>query len=227
MVVGPVGINELTDAAISGQMTPSSEIIHSVHTGSRWCSPTAVEPLRVILGIAPPIRDRDHRQDELSPQPAPPHFDKTDKNRHEESTHGTSPMPAKKRLTGRLLLESAFVDFDENGEFDIRVRNQAEARAAIKALKDLKAKLSLEIRKLNSTMKLIRSEYTASVRQRGSVMRGGGNIGKFVRTIQGLARDAARRQLAKNLEPHERAKHHLETLKHRIDTIILAIESAK
>ena len=71
----------------------------------------------------------------------------------------------------------------------------------------------------------IRASYTDQVRQQGSKFRGGGGIGSFVRTVQTISRDAARRELATDLAPLEQQKADIERIVAAIDQVLLQVES--
>lgn len=73
--------------------------------------------------------------------------------------------------------------------------------------------------------KQIRSQYTDSIRRQGSKFRGGGGVGKFIRTVQTASRDAQRRNLARELEPLEKKKFEIESVINAINQTLLQIES--
>lgn len=103
-------------------------------------------------------------------------------------------------------------------------RSIAEAKLAIKELKLKKKEYALMKRDISQQQKQIRSEYTDAVRQRGSKFRGGGNIGRLVRTVQTVSRDADRRTLAQQLAPLEQQKNAVDAAINAIDQAILQIE---
>ena len=67
--------------------------------------------------------------------------------------------------------------------------------------------------------KAIRAEYTDTVRRRGSKVAGGGGFGRFLRNMQTISNDSARRELANALAP-------LENTKQRIELAMTASENA-
>jgi hypothetical protein len=79
-------------------------------------------------------------------------------------------------------------------------------------------------RELTQQQKVIRAEYTDQVRQQGSKVRGGGSIGRFVRTVQTINRDADRRTLAQQLAPLEEQKNVVAGMIMAIDQTILQLE---
>jgi len=115
--------------------------------------------------------------------------------------------------------QNNFVTFLNDGRINILVQSFAEAKIAIKALKLKKKECALEKRELSQQQKIIRAEYTDKIRQQGSKVRGGGSIGRLVRTVQTINRDADRRTLAQRLAP-------LEEQKNAVDETILAIDQA-
>ncbi len=118
-----------------------------------------------------------------------------------------------------LTDQNDFVTISNDGRINISVQSLAEAKIAIKALKLKKKEYALVKRELTQQQKIIRAEYTDQVRQQGSKVRGGGSIGRFVRTVQTINRDADRRTLAQKLAP-------LEEQKNAVDGIITAIDQA-
>ncbi len=102
----------------------------------------------------------------------------------------------------------------------------AEAKLAIKELKLKKKEYSLQKRAINEEQKRIRAQYTEEVRSRGSMMRGGGGLGKFVRAVQSVSRDSRKAQLASELAPHEKRKQDIEAMMRAIDSAIIQVEAA-
>jgi cobalamin biosynthesis Co2+ chelatase CbiK len=115
--------------------------------------------------------------------------------------------------------QNSFVNISNNGDLNVSAKSVAEAKIAIKELKLNKREYALAKREISQQQKLIRAEYTNSVRQKGSKFIGGGGFGRLVRTVQTISRDADRRTLAQELAP-------LEQHKNAIDCIINAIEQA-
>lgn len=119
---------------------------------------------------------------------------------------------------------NSFVTITADGELHVSVRSVAEAKIAIKELKLKKKECALVKRKISQSQKQIRAEYTDSVRQRGSKFRGGGSIGRLVRTVQTINRDADRRTLAQELAPLEQQKNAVEVIINATDQAILQVE---
>jgi hypothetical protein len=110
----------------------------------------------------------------------------------------------------------------------IRVRTNSldEAKMAIKELKLMKKQYALSKRTVGEEQKRIRAQYTQEVRSRGSMMRGGGGIGRFVRDIQSGSRDNRKARLASDLAPLEQKKQEIETVIRAIDSTIIQVEAA-
>ncbi|MUL37368.1 hypothetical protein [Gloeocapsopsis dulcis] len=120
--------------------------------------------------------------------------------------------------------QNSFVTITAEGELRISARSMAEAKIAIKELKLKKKEYALVKREISQSQKQIRAEYTHSVRQRGSKFRGGGSIGRLVRTVQTINRDADRRTLAQELAPLEQQKNAVEAIINAIDQAALQVE---
>jgi hypothetical protein len=120
--------------------------------------------------------------------------------------------------------QNDFVTFSNDGRINISIQSLPEAKPAIKALKLKKKEYALVKRELTQQQKMIRAEYTDKVRQQGSKVRGGGGIGRFVRTVQTMNRDADRRALAQRLAPLEEQKNAVDAVITTIDQAILQLE---
>ena len=107
----------------------------------------------------------------------------------------------------------------------VRANSLAEAKLALKELKLKKKEYGLLKRAVTERQKEIRAGYTENVRTRGSMVRGGGGVGRFVRAIQTVSRDSKRAQLANNLAPLEQQKQQIETILRAIDAALLQVEA--
>ena len=105
------------------------------------------------------------------------------------------------------------------------VNNLAEAKIALKELKLIKKEFGMVKRNIMAQQKEIRSSYTHEVRCRGSIMRGGGGFGAFVRVIQTISRDSHRVALANALAPLENERIRIEYRIGVVDSLILRLES--
>ena len=141
----------------------------------------------------------------------------------------TYPMPPIPQASQPArILDSApsasLVTITPDGRILADINSVPQARQVIKELRLHKKQLNLQKRQINDQQRVIRSQYTHEVRQRGSKLRGGGKIGRFVRTVQTASRDARRAQLAHELAPLENQKRQIEAVKIAIDQAILRVE---
>lgn len=101
-----------------------------------------------------------------------------------------------------------------------------EGKLAVKELKLKKKEYGLLKREVMAQQKEIRAAYTHKVRTRGSMVRGGGGLGRLFRVFQTASRDGARASLAKQLAPLEAERNRIENIIGGIDNLIVQIESA-
>jgi hypothetical protein len=120
--------------------------------------------------------------------------------------------------------KNSFVSITTEGKLCVSAQSVAEAKIAIKELKLKKKEYALVKRKISQSQKQIRAEYTHNVRQRGSKFRGSGSIGRLIRTVQTINRDADRRTLAQELAPLEHQKSAVEATLNAIDQAIVQLE---
>jgi hypothetical protein len=107
----------------------------------------------------------------------------------------------------------------------VNAKTLPEAKVALKELRMVKKEYSLKKREINEIQKAIRAKYTDDIRRRGSMFRGGGGIGRFVRDVQSAGRDAHRERLAKALAPYEKQKQEVESAIMAIDSLIIQAEA--
>lgn len=119
----------------------------------------------------------------------------------------------------------SYVTILPNGEIHVTGDSVPEVKLALKELKLKKKAYSLTKREVMQKQRAIRASYTEQVRQQGSKFRGGGGIGSFVRTVQTISRDTARRQLANELAPLEQQKANIERIVAAIEQVLLQVES--
>jgi hypothetical protein len=100
----------------------------------------------------------------------------------------------------------------ENGDIKIQAKNIDEAKVAIKELKLRKKQLALSKKELSNQIAQIRANYRLESAKRGSMMRGGGGLGKFVRGMEQINRNAARIQKEKSIDPLEKQKAHMDNI---------------
>lgn len=120
--------------------------------------------------------------------------------------------------------QNDFVTITNDGRIVISAQSLVEAKLAIKGLKLKKKEYALMKRELTQQQKIIRAEYTDKVRQQGSKVRSGGSLGRLVRTVQTVNRDADRRALAQRLAPLEKQKNAVDAIITAIDEAILQLE---
>lgn len=100
----------------------------------------------------------------------------------------------------------------------------AQAKLAIRQLRLMKKELGIEKKDLTTQMSEIRAGRRSQVAQQGSMVRGGGGLGRAVRTGQRVGRDADRRKHVGALAPYEEAKSEIDRRVMMIDQIILSID---
>jgi len=120
----------------------------------------------------------------------------------------------------------SYINISPSGEITLYAKTTAEAKLALKELKLKKKEYSLQKRQIKEQQRIIRAEYTQTVRQRGSKFIGGGGIGRIIRDVQTISRDAKRRDLANQLAPYEQLKQYIEAVIPAIDQMILKVEAA-
>lgn len=113
----------------------------------------------------------------------------------------------------------------EGTRVSVNANGLAEAKLALKELKLKKKEFGIQKKVILTRQKEIRAAYTDEVRTRGSMVRGGGGVGKFFRAIQTISRDSKRSSLAADLAPLEKAKQEIEAMIHTIEHVILQVES--
>lgn len=121
------------------------------------------------------------------------------------------------------LLPATFVQIDGD-TVRYNVNNLAEAKIALKELKLKKKEFGVIKRDIAARQKAIRASYTHEVRNRGSMVRGGGGLGKFIRHFQTASRDSRRSQLANELAPFEIEKQKIEGMIGAIESLIVQLE---
>jgi hypothetical protein len=119
---------------------------------------------------------------------------------------------------------SSFVNILSNGDIHISAQTVAEAKTAIKELKLKKKEYTLLKKEIIQSQQQIRAEYTDGIRRDGSMIRGGGQLGRAIRQLEGSRRDSKRSALARNLEPLEEKKISVKTTINDIDQGILQLE---
>jgi hypothetical protein len=109
-------------------------------------------------------------------------------------------------------------------EINVSAKTVPEAKLALKELKLKKKEIALQKKQVAAKMETIRAAYTDEVRRRGSMVRGGGWLGRMIRASQGAGRDVRRHQLASDLAPLEAQKQHLEYIASCIEQVMIQVE---
>ena len=117
-----------------------------------------------------------------------------------------------------------FVQVD-GSDIHVRFNTAAEGKIALKELKLKRKEYSLLKRQINEREREIRAQYTDQTRRQGSMMRGGGGFGKFIRGIESISRDSQRANLAKALAPLEKQKSQVDSMLQTFDSVILQVET--
>jgi hypothetical protein len=120
-----------------------------------------------------------------------------------------------------------YVTVDSSGHIRVNVHNANEARIAVKELRVLKKALAVQKRQVANEQQAIRAQYTDTVRRQGSMFRGGGGFGRFIRWWQRAERDANRAHLARALEPLELRRQKIEAALISVDGVIARLEAKK
>ncbi len=134
----------------------------------------------------------------------------------------TTPARARPPAT---VPDKEVVRFEQNGDVKLHVNSVAEAKIALKQLRLRKREIGTAMKSIMEQQREIRAAYTDKVRHRGSKIRGGGGVGRFIRAVQTSSRDADRKNLAKNLAPYEERRTQLERMASVIDRAIIQIEN--
>lgn len=118
----------------------------------------------------------------------------------------------------------SYVELLTDGKISITVKSVVEAKVALRELKIKKKELQVQKKEISEQIRCVRASYTDNNLRRGSKMRGGGWLGKVVRTLQTTERDNARLNLASNIAPYEEKKRWIESALISIDKGMLIIE---
>ncbi len=139
--------------------------------------------------------------------------------------HVTEPRVAPWSTSGLIRLDAA-------GDIVVSVSSVADARLASKDVRLRKRELGVEKKAVTQQMAAMRADYRTSIANRGPSMRGGGNLGKFVRGMDQINRANARSSQANALQPYEVQKQvidrqivSLDTLLNQLDGYIIQQQS--
>lgn len=113
------------------------------------------------------------------------------------------------------------VRFLPDGDVQARWRSAEEAKQCIAELKLKKRELQITKKAVQADEHQARAAYTDKTRRRSPAMRGGGSVGKVVRSVQSSSRASDRRHLAQQIAPLEGQKAAVEDQLLAIDRLIL------
>lgn len=122
------------------------------------------------------------------------------------------------------ITPSNFVSIDGT-KVSVNATGLAQAKLALKELKLKKKEFGLQKKLIAARRKEIRAAYTSEVRTRGSMVRGGGNVGKLFRVMQTFSRDNKRAGLATDLAPLEKSEQEIDAMIQTLDNVILQVEA--
>lgn len=117
-----------------------------------------------------------------------------------------------------------FVTFGPDGSISVRATNATEAKLAKLELKARKKEFQVIKKPIMETERLIRADYTHSIRTQIPKVRGGGTFGRILRVSQDLSRSHQRASLAKLLAPYEERRREYEAILIRIDEALLRLD---
>ena len=145
-----------------------------------------------------------------------------------ELEHPTWPQPVASEPEPSILeqdWQGNVVLFTDDGDIALRVTSVPEAKLAIKQLRLRKKAVGLEKREVTHAITAINTQRRMQTANQGSKMRGGGDVGKIVRSFQTLGRDADRRNHAARLQPYQQEKARLDQYTLTIDQLITQLEA--
>lgn len=126
--------------------------------------------------------------------------------------------PADWSTTGLILT-------NETGDIGVSLKTAAEAKLAVKDLRLRKRALNAEKRLVTQQMAAIRRDYTVMNANRGPSMRGGGNVGKIVRSMDSVTRSIERSNRERDLMPLDERKRWYEARVNDVDALIQRLEA--
>lgn len=101
----------------------------------------------------------------------------------------------------------------------------AEIKLAITQLKPEKKQQAIEKEAVTTEMAQLRAAHQLQLERQGSMMRGGGSTGKWVRNMQRVSRDNDRRHHAQALAPLEKRKEEIERAMLELDREIAQLQA--
>lgn len=118
----------------------------------------------------------------------------------------------------------SLVEVRDNGDIKVSVETPQEAKLAIKELRLKKKEYALAKKEVAAQMQQVRADYRSRVADRGSKLRGGGGLGRLVRGVQTIHRDADRRTVDDEIRPLEARRADIDDIMNQIDSAIIQLE---
>lgn len=134
------------------------------------------------------------------------------------------PKPEPTPIVEERIVSASGAVVLQGDNISANVSNVSEARVAIKECRSFKKELTLQKREVNAVMADIRAARRLAVGSRGSMMRGVGSFGSFVRSMDRLGRDLERSSHSRNLAPYEELKSSIDSRIRAFDNLILQLE---
>jgi hypothetical protein len=159
---------------------------------------------------------RSEEADPVTDQPLQPiRSDSTD-----HRVHHAVPVQAEPDLFPVDWSTTGLIFTNADGDIGVSLKTAVEAKLAIKDLRLRKRSLSAEKRIVTQEMAAIRREYTVKNANRGPSIRGGGNVGKFARTMDSMGRSLDRSSRERELAPLDERKRWFEARINNVDALI-------
>jgi hypothetical protein len=107
----------------------------------------------------------------------------------------------------------------------VRVSSVGDAKLAIKQLKLRKKEIANVKRGAQQAINAITAERRDQLARQGRMTRGGGGLGRAIRTFEGLQRDRDKAAHERRLDPFQRQKAALDAHALDVDKVIVQLES--
>jgi hypothetical protein len=131
--------------------------------------------------------------------------------------------PAPMVVAPEIIYETG-VTFLTNGDIHISIGSVPEAMLAVKQLKLKKKEFSPDKKVVTTELSRMRAEHQIPLGNRASMVSGGGNFGKAVRSMQHASRDISKQTYVNTLAPLERRKTAIERHVLKIDDALTQLE---
>jgi len=143
------------------------------------------------------------------------------RNKEPEPVHAPAPVLP---IAAPEIVPGAGLTFLANGDIHISIESVPEAKLAVKQLKLKKKEFALDKNAVTTELSRMRAEHQIHLGNQGSMVRGGGNLGKTIRTVQHISRDTAKQSYVNALAPLERQKTAIEQHMLKIDDAVMQLE---